>query len=305
MSRRYVVRVSGAILSALLLFILISDWPTGLLADFWLGHPILTNFLTSALFLLIGATFVERWLARQEDARYLVIEATAFGAVARCPLAIRRTLWFLLHAGNMRDDSDFGISEHERQTVREILARHNLAYVDESAVGRGEIETPSDVSRLKVLMQDPEWRNLAHVLVRRALHASRLVVGRWAQLLMTSRRSALALNDLSALLEDLRDIRDPLNTDHYPRGFSNEEGQVRFLEAWRRCFVNASVTYEDFALAARTLLADRWSTRLVQPADRVILQSSLSLHAESKSFVGRLYDREIGPTDVRALFDEV
>lgn len=270
------------LLLALLLVTVGSDWPTGLLTQYWSDHAMLTNIVSSLIFVALGATIVERWSSRQSDKRFSVIESTTYEAVANTPLGIRRALWFLVNGGRVLDDEDFKLTDDEADRLALIFQRHGFSVASEKEVSRGNVSVPSDVARLAALIHDPDWLALAHPLLLRTVHTSRLAVARWAHLLITTRQSANALNDLVAVIEDLRALVTALNPVRTTDVLANDDEREAFVTTWRMCFVNAAIIYEDFMLGARTPGFVRWSPELTQSSDAARL-TELNIQRDKRS----------------------
>ncbi|WP_345601358.1 hypothetical protein, partial [Streptomyces coacervatus] len=101
-----------------------TDWPQGSLRSFWNQHAFLAGSLSSVLFLALGATLVEEWIARRDEARLRLVILVACGALARAPLAQRRVMWFALNGGHFLEDADFRLDRESADRIRAILTRH-------------------------------------------------------------------------------------------------------------------------------------------------------------------------------------
>jgi hypothetical protein len=116
----------GAISGILLVTVVVTDWPLGLMSEFWAAHSMLTNVVSSLLFLLFGATIVEAWLSREDSRRFRVIQAAAFSSLSNSPLTQRRALWFLVNGGKIMGNADFRISQEEVERLDSIFRSHGF-----------------------------------------------------------------------------------------------------------------------------------------------------------------------------------
>ena len=185
-SRRSTAIALGVAAGILLLFLVITDWPLGMLSEFWAEHSMLTNVVSSLLFLLVGATIVETWLSREDYRRFQVIQAAAFSSISNAPLTQRRALWFLVNGGRIQENADFRIKTEESARLDRIYRRYRIDVASEDDVRLGRKSIPDDVQRLRVLAVDREWLALAYEVMLRSLYNSRLIIARWANLLITS-----------------------------------------------------------------------------------------------------------------------
>ncbi|ANY05758.1 hypothetical protein [Pseudonocardia sp. HH130630-07] len=263
----------GALAAALVLVLVLGDWPSGVLTEFWAEHAMLTNVVSSLLFLLVGATLVEWWIARQDARRYRIIEVTAYGAVARAPLAARRALWGLLNGGTGSGDADFGIREHERTEIEAAFARRGLAPASELEIVHRVAPLPPDVERLAVLIGDERWRRTALTVIRRAIDSARVITARWAQVMLSAQRSAETLGAIGVVIEDLRRVRRILHELSGPGADPADVDRIRAAAiAWRTAFVHAADAYEHIADAAHPDTHENWTELLIQPADLRVLR---------------------------------
>jgi len=131
--------------------------------------------------------------------------------------------------------------------------------------------------------------DLAHSVIRRTLHASRVVVARWAHLLITSKQSARALDEIAAVLSDLDALRILINPNDKTAVMSTNAKREEFVRRWRKAFVNAAVIYEDFEFSARLPGFIRWSPELTQDSDREVMAAA-GIEVDKRSPVsGRIY----------------
>ncbi|WP_433032453.1 hypothetical protein [Actinomycetospora sp. CA-053990] len=255
-----------------------------------------TNIASSAIFVLLGATILDQWLKREDLRRLRVIESTAYDAVARPLLAHWRALWMLMNGGRQLGEYDFEWPESEIRDVQRILSKFQLSEVHHSAVVRGFVENPDDVDRLCVLVTDEEWRALVYKVVRRTVHGSRRVTARWAQLFVTSRQSSEVLQELTACLNDLQELRIYMLRWVYDGETVDPVGVERFIELWRKAYVNSIVTSTQLESRGGTPEMANWqmSGRLLQDDDRRLL-SSVAVRRVLGRRVSRLYTADCLP----------
>ncbi|WP_345421714.1 hypothetical protein [Actinomycetospora chlora] len=278
----------------LLLAIVVSDWPTGVLSDFWAGHAMLTNIVSSLVFVVLGATLVERWLSRQENRRAEIITATALGAMANVPCAYQNALWFLLNGQAVHVDVDFRVTDAEQAVVAGILASHGFDVVAQTDVARGGAVPPEDVARLAVLLQDRQWVLTAHDLLLRTNQTARLILARWAQLMIASKETTRSLRQVTDLIDDIDEIRMSMNPINKHDRLATHADRELFVRRWRAGFVNAAVLYEDFGLTVGWQDFTRWSPELTQPEDRALMEAR-GLGRRARSATGRVYTTDAPP----------
>ena len=247
----------------------------------------LTNLVSSALFVLLGLTVVNGWLRGRDARRLRLVVVVAAASVGRFLLAYRRTMWLLLYGGRFLGDPDFEVSDERLATLRAVLARHQLSEIDEHlAVSDDDgVAAVQMHARLCVLAADLEWVQLAHDLLRNTFFRSRIVLSRWAPLLVTSDVSSAALWEMAEQVHGGGDLflmfrnhihQDRSHRDHshqeHPAGFASEDVAELALR-WRMVFTNAVVL--DWRLTALTGQQARvWPTdgrNLLLPVDRQTL----------------------------------
>ncbi|MFD3620653.1 hypothetical protein ACFWWT_36565 [Streptomyces sp. NPDC058676] len=217
----------------------VTDWPQGSLRSFWNQHAFLAGSLSSVLFLALGATLVEEWIARRDEARLRLVILVACGALARAPLAQRRVMWFALNGGHFIEDADFRFDGESADRIRAILARHDLAEVTENDA-INEVVVPPTASRISVLAADPEWAGAAYELLRGCSHGFRAITARWAPLLTGTDTSAAILEEIALQSEQLTQIQVRLLPVARGRVREFQPGEIDELgEVWRREFANS------------------------------------------------------------------
>lgn len=227
-------------LVAVILALTATDWPGGELRTFWNQHPFLTGSLSSVLFLLLGATLVQDWVARREESRLRLIILVACGSLARAPLAQRRMMWFLVNGGSFVEDRDFSADPTLSAQIKRALARNDLPEIAEYSVLNDAAGAPSREQRLEILAKDPDWLIAAYSLLRGLSHDFRAVMARWAPLLSGTDRSAAILEELAMQSNELTRIQVmflPVAREQL-RELSDEEIQ-RLAQAWGKALTNA------------------------------------------------------------------
>lgn len=283
----------GLVLSIGLVLIILAltatDWPGGKLRTFWNQHSFLTGSLSSVLFLLLGATLVQDWVARRDESRLRLIILVACGSLARAPLAQRRMMWFLLNGGSFVEDRDFREDPNLSAQIKHALARNNLPEVAEHLVLNDASVTPSAQQRLEILAKDPDWLIAAYSLLRGLSHDFRAVMARWAPLLSGTDRSAAILEELAMQSDELTHIQVmalPVAREQL-RELNDEEIQ-RLAQSWGRALANAIAMDESLTRLSGKRGSD-WTSdgrKLLDPDDRDRLRGRDSRRAAGRM---RLY----------------
>ncbi|MFJ4081153.1 hypothetical protein ACIP2Z_19575 [Streptomyces iakyrus] len=232
--------VASIILLAIILALSVADWLSGGLRTFWMEHPFLTGSLSSTLFLLLGATLVQDWMARRDESRLRIIILVACGALARAPLAQRRMMWFLANGGTLVEDGDFRGDSSLTSQIRNALARNRIPEASENLVINGTLSAPAVERRLEILARDPEWLSAAYSLLRAVSQGFRAVIARWAPLLAGSDRSAQILIELAQQSDELTRVQVMLLpiARQQADGLSDETIQD-LAQAWGKALANA------------------------------------------------------------------
>lgn len=237
-NRRGVV-VSGGLV-AVIVGLTVTDWPEGSLRSFWNQHAFLAGSLSSALFLVLGATLVKEWMARRDEARLRLVILVACGALARAPLAQRRAMWFALNGGHFIEDADFRLAPEAADQIRTILARHDLAEVKENDAINELVVPPGVASRISVLAADPKWAQTAYDLLRECSHGCRVIMARWAPLLTGTDKSAAILEEIALQSDQLTQVQVMLLRVARGRVREFQPGDIDELgELWRKEFANS------------------------------------------------------------------
>ncbi|MDF2269266.1 hypothetical protein P2Q00_28060 [Streptomyces coacervatus] len=192
------------------------------------------------LFLALGATLVEEWIARRDEARLRLVILVACGALARAPLAQRRVMWFALNGGHFLEDADFRLDRESADRIRAILTRHGLPEIKENDAINEVAVPPGMASRISVLANDPEWAQTAYDLLRGCSHGIRVIMARWAALLTGTDKSAAILEDIALQSEQLTQVQVRLLPVARGRVREFQPGEIDELgELWRRAFANS------------------------------------------------------------------
>ncbi|MFK4101678.1 hypothetical protein ACI2L1_16665 [Streptomyces sp. NPDC019531] len=192
------------------------------------------------LFLALGATLIEEWIARRDEARLRLVILVACGALARAPLAQRRVMWFALNGGHLIEDADFRLNPDLADRMKTILARHALPEIKENDVIHEVVRPPGTASRISVLAADPEWARTAYDLLRGCSHGFRVITARWAPLLTGTDRSAAILEEVALQSEQLTQVQVRLLPVARGRVREFQPGEIDELgELWRREFANS------------------------------------------------------------------
>ncbi|MFG2472320.1 hypothetical protein ACGFXB_43775 [Streptomyces canus] len=192
------------------------------------------------LYLALGATLVEEWIARRDEARLRLVILVACGALARAPLAQRRVMWFALNGGHFIEDADFQLAPESADRVRAILARHDLAEVKENDAINEVAVPPGTAVRISVLATDPEWAQTAYDLLRGCSHGCRVIMARWAPLLTGTDTSAAILEEIALQSEQLTQVQVLLLRVARGRVSEFQPEEIDELgELWRKEFANS------------------------------------------------------------------
>lgn len=234
----------GAVVSGGLVVVIAAltatDWPQGGLRSFWNQHAFLAGSLSSVLFLALGATLVDDWIARRDQARLRLVILVACGALARAPLAQRRVMWFALNGGHFFEDADFRLDHESADRIRAILIRHGLHEIKENDVINGAAVPPGMASRISELVNDPEWAQAAYDLLRECSHGIRSIMARWASLLTGTDKSAAILEDIALQSEQLTQVQVKLLPVARGRVMEFQPEEIDELgELWRKAFANS------------------------------------------------------------------
>jgi hypothetical protein len=258
----------------LLVLLAVTDVRMPGVREFWAEHAMLTNLLSSVLFVVLGLTIVNGWLRWREARRVRLVIIVAFASVGRFLLAYRRIMWFLLYGGRFLGDPDFRVTDAQAAALRDVLARHGLSEVDEHVAVQDDDGSAARQmhARLCILATDLDWVLLAHDLLRNTFFRSRIVLSRWASLLVTTDVSSAALQEMAEQAYDGGDLfvefRDHIRRDR-PKEFGPDDVPDLALR-WRMVFTNTVVLY--WRLSRLTGQQSRlWPTdgrNLLLPIDR-------------------------------------
>ncbi|MFD5428202.1 hypothetical protein [Streptomyces sp. NPDC127084] len=247
-----------------------TEWPGGELSTFWSQHPFFTGSLSSVLFLLLGATLVQDWVARRDESRLRLIILVACGSLARAPLAQRRMMWFLLNGGDFVEDRDFRQDRDLSAQIKRTLTRNNLPEVAERLALNNYSCDPSTQRRLEILARDRDWLIAAYSLLRGVSHDFRAVIARWAPLLSGTDRSAALLEELAMQADELTKIQVMvLPVAREQRVQLNDEEIQQLVQSWGRALANAVAMDEALTRLSGKRGSD-WTSdgrKLLDPAD--------------------------------------
>jgi hypothetical protein len=241
-------RLVTAIVTVLIVVALgLSDWPIGTLQAFWTDHAMLTNLLSGMIFVGIGLTVVEQWLARREEIRLRLVTSVAYSSVARATQGQARMMWFAAYGGVFINDLDFNIAESGRDRIRSVIRRLKLEEVNENDARSGIVVAPQVLAdRMLQLLADDEWLGLCYNILRGALQSCRIVIARWMPLLASTKQSSYLLAELAAQADELgRLVNLLVRAVRY--GDDLDEDHKRFQVAWRPSFSNAVVLTEGLS----------------------------------------------------------
>jgi hypothetical protein len=243
-------------------------------ATYFAAHAILSGFLTSALFLVIGYWIVDELLRVNEGKRWARVKGVGLVALSRGVLNQRRAMAFCVGQRDRFTDADFNPALARFDTIE-------AAVVDMPWSG-----SPEDYEvRLQALLHLDGWRRPAYLLLRDASHSLSQLIGRWAAVLAASSNGVGVLTLMSgqaAALDDLlRRLRDEFDTS----GVIPASVASQFCSEWMIQQVNAILLYEwlhteaeqvSFQGTARSTLPPKWRAALPavpSPGGDVILLS--------------------------------
>ena len=241
-------RLLALVSASLLLISVASDWPLGVLSNFWSSHSLLANLYSSALFVVLGISVVERYLRKRNDRHIALVAAVASDAAGRGPLSQWRTMWFLVNGGEYTADLDFSIAFAKIAGIKRALQRNGLPEVDESEVRSGTASLPDLTARLTILTNDRQWVSLTHDILREFTFRFRALIARWSPLLASTTESANVLLDLAAQAQELTDLFIRLRPiARQGRASLTLEEFAQFNKRWRTALCNAVVLDEALA----------------------------------------------------------
>ena len=201
------MRVSLRLLpAALLLVLLLSDWPFGWLQKFWVSHAMLTGIVYTVLFVWLGFSAVNWWAEHRRAKQVKSVIATAYRACARIPLEQRRALWLIACGGKFVSDSDFRLPTQAVARIPRVLRRACQPAIDEVDVLARRTGAPDLVARLEVLYGRPEWHAACYETIRSVVHSSRVVLARWAPVMLSTPESTATHLKLVGSLQQLSNL---------------------------------------------------------------------------------------------------
>jgi hypothetical protein len=172
-----------------------SDWPTGLLHSFWVGHPVITGLMTAVLFGVIASMFLEGWSAQRDEVRWHRVLNSSYRALIRSVCVSRDGLVMLVEG---------------KYRFAEVVVGERPAI--DPGVASAVAAQPAGLEwheRLEGLMQSPVWVEAVY----RALHemqlAGRRVLGEWAPLMIAADRLAPVFARVALFTDALEELERP------------------------------------------------------------------------------------------------
>ena len=188
-------RLSVVVITVLLL---VSDWPSGWLQDFWLQHPFWTSVWSGFLLILIGILIVDALLRASEERRWQRISVMAFKAVGFAADELRNGMEQLL-TGTYSHFFNPPFEGEMLDRLTRQLAQHasRLAGFANTAHQR----------RLEMLLHDRDLLWLIEKGVDALKHRHRAMLALWMPLTTTSDEFARIIQQQADLNESVAKLQ--------------------------------------------------------------------------------------------------
>ena len=223
LSRRQMAALA-LLCAAGLLFMLITDWPTGLMAVFWAEHSVLSATLSSVLLVGLGFLVWERADQERQDALASGLSGAGFGAIVDHVIDVEVTLSLL---SNPDPPQVAGWDEPGRPL------RWLRAHRDHLTTGDDPRSVP-----VRIPSDEHDWRvELLDQAVRRTLGAMR----DWSPLIDGSELGTTALLALSDIRKDCMELSSRLG-----RGLADERS-IQILTTLRQRVRVLAYFFESFS----------------------------------------------------------
>ncbi|MBA2725626.1 MAG: hypothetical protein H0U53_06520 [Actinobacteria bacterium] len=216
-SKRRSVRV---VLILVLLFAA-TDWPLGVLSEFWVNHP-LTVSLVSGLVLLGFAVFlVESFAEELEIARRKRIVMMSFRALAQEVKDVRTRLYHFL-TGN--DPNLVGVETDQARLVatRSVLKGHPELEACKESEWR---------SRLAILLKDDEWVAVFLNGIRETKRRSWESLARWSPIVLST-STLQYFDEIASLNYEINELQDVIKYGRPATGQGEDDWTKRVMEQW-------------------------------------------------------------------------
>jgi hypothetical protein len=170
---------------AIIVAVTSSDWPWGILGNFWLKHGLFASVVSGLLLLTFAALVIDSWIGYREDRRWAAVSNLAYLDLARVCQDFAILLEWLL--GN--DNGDEGLTQlrqDDRETLRQMTAG---------------TEGMDPVERLQLLTANRSWLAFREREEQRMMDRSRGVIRTWAPSMAQSKSLAAILDDVIGLMD--------------------------------------------------------------------------------------------------------
>lgn len=216
-----------------------TDWPLGLMAEFWRDHAMLGALVSGLVLFAVGYVIIEAWLARVDEKRWRRVADTGFQDLADVQLRLYRTLTVMAHGREGAIDvHDFEPLAEEGSLVRLQIDAHVMA-------DGNLLDAVSRMSRNR------EWCALAYPILRELEREQRDAIARWAPVMIQSDRLCLVLDRVVTVSNHVRALRGDLRGTTRRRSVAGESKAHEMApDAWRKC-LEASFMLRDDLHAAR------------------------------------------------------
>lgn len=237
--RRRAMTVSTA--AATTAVVTATDWPLGVLSEFWRDHALLGGIVSGVVLLVIGSFIVESLLRWRDAARWARVGAVAAQSLAEGPRYHRAVLWFLVFGG---DGPERGapLPDDVVQGVPQVLERYGFEQASESAVRHGRpLPEPGWVERLHLLTADEAWCRHAREALRSVCSHHREVLAPWVPALASVDDGLEVLSATAALAERTSSLRMHAAL----RGAASPEESLEVVDLLQRSRLDAVALLEQ------------------------------------------------------------
>lgn len=260
-----------------------TDWPTGLLTDFWVDHAMAAGVVSGLVLLGLAVFVVDGWLRERESRSWQRVGRIAFKALGRSVEEVREGMDQLL-TGRFPHANGAIFTRPFSDRIEAVLAA-NPAWTQVDA----QDEAGDDhAARLGALMSDTAWLQIADegLKVIRWRHRDR--ISAWVAPMLTSDQLARTIDRVAQMNELVNDFHDPLHA-LLVRRETPRTGRVS----------NDALAGIGFA-DIHDLAVERWQLALVEA---VSIQEDLNRAAGDHGFVNVTGRRRLRD-DERRLLDE-
>lgn len=199
-----------------------TDWPLGLLSEFWTDHPLTVSILSGLLLLAFAAFLVESFVQELEGARRKRIVVMSFRALAQEVKDVRTRL---SHFVTGDDPAAVGVEVDASRVhaTRTLLQRHpEVGQLPQSDWGR----------RLGVLLDDEEWVGIFLNGIREAKRRSWEALARWSPLGLSTTAILPYMDDIASLNYEINELQDVVKYQNPGSGPGREDWKQNVMQQW-------------------------------------------------------------------------